>query len=542
MHAVQGEREAAGPGTAHGGLVSRRAFLAMGIGTLGAAAAAAAGADDVAAAAALRRGPPWAALAASLAGALVRPDDAAYPVAKQLYNERFDGIVPAAIAYCAGPADVQRCVDFARRHGVQVAARSGGHSYGGYSLCPGLVVDVSRMAGVRVAGDRRTATVGAGARMIDLYAALGQTGLLLPGGSCPTIGVAGLALGGGVSVFGRRFGLTCDRMRSVDLVTADGALRTCDRSRNEDLFWASRGGGGGNFGIATSFTFEVAPIPPLTLFTLVWPWAAAGDVLSAWLQWLPGTPDELWANCQLLSAGAAGGTTPLTVKVTGVFCGPAGGAAGVLEPLRAAVGSTPVYEFAGPEQYLPAMLVEAGCQGMSVAACHLPSQNPAGTLSRSAYAAKSAYVVHPLPEAGVAAVTDAVVALDRDVPDVGGGISFDAYGGAINRVRPGATAFVHRDAIAGAQWSCSWSAGAPASLVSSAQAWLSATARGVAPFTAGAYQNYIDPTLADWARAYYGTNLPRLVGIKRKVDPEDFFHFAQSIPLRLPAGGPATPR
>jgi FAD/FMN-containing dehydrogenase len=120
---------------------------------------------------------------------------------------------------------------------------------------------------------------------------------------------------------------------------------------------------------------------------------------------------------------------------------------------------------------------------------------------------------------------------------VGGGITFDAYGGAINRVPPGATAFVHRSAIAGVQWSCSWYAGAPASVVADAQGWLSATAGAVGPYVEGAYQNYIDPTLADWEQAYYGSNLPRLVRIKQRVDPDNFFHFAQSVPVRLRATG-----
>jgi FAD/FMN-containing dehydrogenase len=479
---------------------------------------------------------PWTALAAALAGTLVRPGDPSYPVAKQLYNERFDGISPSAIAYCHTVADVQRCVDFARRHGLPVAARSGGHSYGGYSLCPGLVVDVTRMGTVQATEGRHTVTVGAGARLIDVYATLGEAGLLLPGGSCPTVGIAGLTLGGGVSVFGRRFGLTCDHLRAVDLVTADGTLRRCSHHRHEDLFWASQGGGGGNFGVATSFTFDVHPIPPLALFTLVWPWAAAGDVLNAWLEWIPSTPHELWANCQLLSSGAAGGPQPLTVKVTGVFCGSATSLAGVLQPLRSAVGAAPAYDFAGPEAYLDAMLIEAGCEGLSVAACHLPSQNPAGTLSRSSYAAKSAYVVLAPPAAGISAFTDAVVAAYEAVPDAGGAVIFDAYGGAINGVPPSATAFVHRNAISGVQWACSWYSGAPPSVADEAQAWLSSTAQSVQPYVTGAYQNYIDPTLADWQQAYYGANLRRLVEIKRKVDPDDFFHFAQSIPVTLGLG------
>jgi hypothetical protein len=476
------------------------------------------------------RAVPWRTLAASLRGRLVRPADASYPVDAHIYNRRFDGILPKAIAYCSTPEDVQRCVDFARRHHVRVAARSGGHSYGGYSVCRGLVVDVTELSAVHLDMGRKTATVGAGIRLIDLYTALGSKGRLVPAGSCPTVGIAGLALGGGVSVFSRRYGLTCDQLDAVRVVTADGKILTCDRERHEDLFWACRGGGGGNFGIATSFKFRVRSIPPIALFTLQWPWTAAPDVLGAWLHWTAVAPDEIWSNCQLLSAGGAGGNS---VKVTGVFCGSATTLTSLLRPLRAAVATSPEVDFVGEESYLPAMLVEAGCEGMSVAACHLPSENPAGTLSRASFGAKSAYVTSIPPDRGIAAAVDAVTILDQEVPGVGGGIVFDAYGGAVNRVAPDATAFVHRDALACAQWSFFWGTGAPHSVIAAGSSWLASTGRGLAPYVHGAYQNYIDPTLADWAHAYYGTNLPRLVKVKRKVDPDDFFHFAQSIPTRL---------
>lgn len=475
---------------------------------------------------------PWRALAASLRGRLVRPADPSYLVDAHVYNKRFDGVLPEAIAYCRTPEDVQRCVDFARRHRVRVAARSGGHSYGGYSVCRGLVVDVTELSAAHLDVRKKTATVGAGIRLIDLYATLGSKGRLLPGGSCPTVGIAGLALGGGVSVFSRRYGLTCDQLDAVRIVTADGRILTCDRERHEDLFWACQGGGGGNFGVVTSFKFRVHSIPPIALFTLQWPWAAAADVLGAWLHWTANAPDEIWSNCQLLSAGSSGGSS---VKVTGVFCGSASTLTTLLRPLRTAVPTSPLVDFVGPERYLPAMLVEAGCEGMSVAACHLPSENPSGRLSRASFEAKSAYVpsISMPPDGGIAAAVDAVTILDQEVPEVGGGIVFDAYGGAVNRVASDATAFVHRDALACAQWSFFWGTGAPRSVIAAGSSWLASTGRSLAPYVHGAYQNYIDPTLADWARAYYGTNLPRLVKVKRKVDPDDFFHFAQSIPTSL---------
>ncbi len=478
-------------------------------------------------------GPPdWSALASMLSGQLVLPAAPSYPTNAELYNEKFDGASPAAIAYCRTASDVQRCVGFARAHGVPMAARSGGHSYGGYSSGPGLVIDVTQIDAV-VVGGAGTATVGAGARLIDVYSTLGGSGVLLPGGSCPTVGIAGLTLGGGIGVFGRKYGLTCDNLKAMEMVTADAEVVTADAGDHTDLLWASKGGGGGNFGVVTSFTFDVHPIPDIALFTLEFPWGAAADVLGAWQHWMPSQPPELWSNCQLLSSGSAGGSQPLDLRVTGVMAGTASTLTGLLQPLINSVGTSPTYQFVGPESYLRAMLIEAGCSDSSVAACHLPSQNPAGTLSRAAFAAKSNFIESAMPSAGLQAVVEAVAALDQTQPGSGGGMVFDSYGGVINDVDPAATAFVHRHALACIEYSVSWGAGAPAAVMAEADSWLQSAQGQLAPYSRGAYQNYIDPTLADWKQAYYGANLPRLVEVKRAYDPDDIFHFAQSIPTSL---------
>ena len=475
-------------------------------------------------------GPPqWSVLAGMLSGTLVVPGDATYANDSLLFNELLTSPEPAAIAYCANAADVQRCVAYARAHGVPMAARSGGHSYGGYSSSPGLVVDVSSLNSVSVAPGMQLATVGAGAQLIDIYNQLGSSGRLLPGGSCPTVGIAGLALGGGIGVFGRAYGMTCDNIASLEIVTADGSLRRCTPRSNSDLYWASRGGGGGNFGIVTSFTFTVHPIPSVTLFTLDWPWSEAASVLDAFLRWIATAPNELWANCQLAANGSGGNGF---LKVTGVFAGPTAACSSALAPLLSAVGAAPSSRFVGPENYLRAMMIEAGCENLTVAQCHVPTRNPGGTLSRSAFTAKSSYVNKAFPAAGTTAMIDAVEALGNDVPGVGGGITFDSYGGAISQLGAGDTAFVHRDAIACAQYSVTYGSASPApSVVAGARSWLDQTQTSFTPYAAGSYQNYIDPTLPNWAQAYYGTNLPRLMQVKKAYDPGNVFRFAQSIPL-----------
>ena len=333
-------------------------------------------------------GPPdWSKLAASLGGALLLPTDSGYTAAGHLYNSVYTQQA-AAIAQCQSAGDVQRCLSFAREAGVPVAARSGGHSYAAYSSCPGLVIDVTDLHAVSVDGGG-LATVGAGTALIDVYSQLAAQGRLLPGGSCPTVGIAGLALGGGIGVFGRAYGLTCDQLQTVDVVTADGVLRSCGPDRDEDLYWASRGGGGGNFGVVTSFGFRTHPIPEaITLFTLEWPWGAADDVLDAWLRFIPSAPHELWANCQLYSSGSVGGGL---VKVTGVFVGPVSACNAALAPLTSAVGTSTTYNFVGPEDYLTATMIEAGCEGKPVAQCAEPAQSP--------FVAKSSYIGGALPPA-----------------------------------------------------------------------------------------------------------------------------------------------
>jgi FAD/FMN-containing dehydrogenase len=482
----------------------------------------------------------WAALRRQLSsGRLIRPGTAGYDSARLLFDPKFDASSrPAAIAYCAVPADVSACLAFARDHGVPLAARSGGHSYAGWSTTSGLIIDVSMMSQVNVDTDGQTATVGAGVLLIDLYNELAAHGLAVPGGSCPTVGIAGLALGGGVGVVGRLYGLTCDNIAGVQIVTADGVVRDCDADTEPDLFWACRGGGGGNFGVVTRFTFRTHPAPDLMLFYLQWPWSAAARVLSAWQSWAPQAPDELWSNLHL--SAAPGGSEP-QISVGGTYAGGTGPAQQLLDQLYSAAGSGPDSVFVQSEPYLTAMLVEAGCADLSVAQCHQPSQNPAGTLGRPPEYAKSDFYTRPLPPAGIATLLDQVSSMGQVAGAAGasGGVAFDAFGGAINRVEPGATAFVHRDTLFLAQYTTSWTpapgavaGGADTAGVVAQRAWLAGFHHAMRPYASGqAYQNYIDPDLADWQRAYYGANYPRLQRIKAAVDPADLFRFPQSIEL-----------
>jgi FAD/FMN-containing dehydrogenase len=476
-------------------------------------------------------GPPtsadWAALARDLSGSLVRPGEADYTTAKRLFDPRFDYLSPAGVAYCAGPHDVSTCLAFAGKYGVPVAPRCGGHSYAGWSSTSGLILDVTRMAGVSVSGG--SATVGAGTRLVDFYNDLAARGRAVPGGSCPTVGIAGLALGGGVGVVSRAYGLTSDNVTSMQIVTADGRVRTANASTNPDLFWACRGGGGGNFGVVTSFTFTTHPAGEIILFFLSWPWSQAASVIAGWQSWAPHAPDALWSNLHL--AAAPGGSVP-TIQVGGTYLGSASAASAELEKLYAAVGSDPSSPFLESTTWLHAMLVEAGCASMTVAECHLPTQNPAGELSRASEYAKSDFFTRPLSSQGIGTLLSGVQGLQR-VPGAAGGvggIAFDSMGGAVNRVSPAATAYVHRDALFQAQYTTGWTPGAAAAGVASQHAWQRSFWQSMRPYASGqAYQNYIDPDLSNWRQAYYGANYTRLTQVKAAYDPERIFTFPQAV-------------
>ncbi len=477
--------------------------------------------------------PDWSTLARSLKGTLVRPDSPQYSTARQLFSPRFDNVLPAAIAYCVSPADVQSCLAFVHRFGLPFAPRAGGHSYAGYSTTTGLVLDVTRMSAVTANVGAGTATVGAGARLIDVYSGLAQHGLALPAGSCPTVGIAGLTLGGGAGVLDRKFGLTCDNLLAAQVVVADGRVLTCDTSHDPDLFWALRGGGGGNFGVVTSFTLRVHQVATLSLFTLRWPWGSAIDVVDAWQAWAPQAPDELWSNCLLDSPGNKSASP--VIQVNGVYVGDVAPLNTLLQQLTSRIGVAPMSRYVSSASLLGAMLYEAGCSGKTVGECHLPSQDPNGQVQRDTSGVKSDYFTTALPRQGIEALANAVARRHASSTLGEGGIGIDAYGGAINRVAADATAFVHRNALFSAQYSASWNASDPASVVAANRSWLSNTWQAMRQYASGAsYQNYVDPDLADWQHAYYGTNLSRLQHIKASYDPGNFFHFDQSIP---PASG-----
>lgn len=465
----------------------------------------------------------WAALARDLDGSLVRPGDASWAAARQLYNTRFDHLKPAAVAYVAHADDIRTTLAYARAHRLKVAIRNGGHSYAGWSSGDGrLIVDVSRLDRIRVSGG--TAVVGAGSKLIDVYRALAAKGVTIPAGSCPTVGVSGLTLGGGHGVTSRAYGLTCDSLTRAVVVAADGKRLTADASTHKDLFWALRGAGNGNFGVVTELHFKTHPAPQSVTAYMSWPWSKAAAVIRAWQEWGPSQPDEIWSALHLGGAGA----TP-TVSVSAFSLGTYGELQNAVDRLADGPGGP------GPARnvvlkrrsYEESMELYAGCSSFSDAQCHLPGdtpgRSPQGALGRETYAARSDFFDRSLSAAGIRT-------LMRQMESVRGGsgsIALTALGGAVNRVSPTATAFVHRRSRMLAQYIGSWRAGTSGTAV---QSWLSSAHEAMRPYASGAaYQNYTDASLRNWRTAYYGDAATRLTKLKRQYDPEGFFTYPQAL-------------
>jgi FAD/FMN-containing dehydrogenase len=469
----------------------------------------------------------WSALAQRMSGPLRQRGEAGYDEASLLFDPRFDHVRPAAVATVATDQDVVHCLDFSQQFDLPVAIRSGGHSYIGASTGPGLVIDVRGLNEIEV-GDG-TATIGAGAALIDVYSVLAAHNVAIPAGSCPSVGLSGLALGGGVGVVTRKYGLTCDRIVGANIVTADGRTITATADHNSDLYWALRGGGG-NFGVVTSLTFQTHPTVPLSHAFLVWPWAAAAKVVSAWQTFAVAAPRELWSACHILApdSKAAGPN----VSVVAVHVGPSGELAAHLDTLVGAISTAPTTRSTNDDSYAATMLLEAGCADLTLAQCHVGAESAGGTLPRAAFLGASDYFRRPIPAAGITAMVAAVEQRAADPNLSNGGVSLDVLGGAVDDLAADATAYVHRGALFNAQYTAGWQGGGNGPLARN-QASLASIRGSLHPYGTGqAYQNYADTSLTDPQQAYYATNLPRLIEVKQTYDPTNVFAQPQGIAPR----------
>ena len=462
-----------------------------------------------------------AALRHAVAGAVLVPGAAEYEAVRRPPLARFRDLRPQAIVRCTASADVAAAIAFARRAGLELAVRSGGHCFAGRSSTRGLLVDVGPLDGVEI-GDG-VVTAGAGARLAAIYDALEAEGLTIAAGCGPTVGIAGLALGGGLGILGRRHGLTSDQLVAARVVLADGRVVDCDERREPDLFWALRGAGGCQFGVLVRLTLRTLPAPTATTLHLRWPHEAGVGVLDAWQAWAPDAPDELAAS--LLVTAGADPAVPPQVHVFGAMTGTAGETTTLLDALVDRAGAEPASAELRelPYRHAKRRLAE-----------HAPGEEAAPDATGFA---KSEFFRGPLPTGAIAALLDHLAA--ARAPGQQRALDFSPWGGAYNRVDAGATAFAHREERFLLKHDVAIAAGATAAERTSAGDWLARSWALVHPWGSGrVYPNFPDPDVEDWPAAYHGANLDRLARVKAAYDPGNVFRSAQSIPVG-PASRPA---
>ncbi|GAA0991206.1 FAD-binding oxidoreductase [Subtercola frigoramans] len=474
-------------------------------------------------------GPPvWAELSQSVKGAVLLPADASYGTAKLTENPRFDDAAPLAILEASSAADVAAGLAFATKYGVPVALRSGGHNYVGWSaggasgsgVPPSLVLSTAALTGVTLSADGSTVEVGAGASLAEVYNTVGMAGRAIAGGSCATVGVTGLTLGGGVGVLVRAFGLACDQLTGVEIVTADGVVHQASASNDADLFWASQGGGGGMLGVVTGLTFATRDAPDVTTWYVEWPWSAAADVIAAWQGWAPSADNGLWSTLKLLGGDSHPGQPSVSVSGTWIGSGPL---SQQIAPLLNGVNASPTTNQSFHHSYVEAMMIEAGCQDTPVAECNT---GPGGALTREPSSGTSNIGYTALDASGIADLIAQVNAAQNVSGMTEGGISMDALGGVVANIDPAATAFVHRKALMTVQYTATFAVGAdPAAYDEYVRGFRTTMTNH---WQNWAYVNYCDATVPDAQTAYFGANLPRLTALKAQYDPRGLFTQPQS--------------
>ncbi|MGW7081625.1 FAD-binding oxidoreductase [Streptomyces sp. NPDC054866] len=509
-------------------MLDRRTTLRLGAGAA-AAAAVSTGGHQAYSQAHGRTGDriPWARLRDTLRGECVLPADRGYEQAKTMVLGQFNSVRPQCVAYCETAGDVAHCLRFAAAHDVPVAPRSGGHNYAGWSTTEGLIVDVSRMNRVRP-GDG-SVHLGPGAQAVDIVHQLAPHGLQTISGLCPTVCPGGYILGGGIGWATRKHGLGSDMLQSAEVVLADGSVVRASEKSEADLFWALRGGGGGNFGIVTDFQVRPVSIPSLVNFNLTWDWEHAVDVTHAYLEWLRHAPDSWGSTLAIFLAKSTPGAVP-HLLLHGAFLGSEGDFRRARNELVDAIGRRPATEDVADLPYDKASMQLYECGDYSVEECHLVGSNPEAKIPRYHFAVDRGRLAdRPLSRT---AVRELIEAFDADrVGEQFRYLTFFALGGRANRVGRGETAYVHRTSQYYIGYTVGLNEDSPdAGSREAAQKWadkgFEVCDRYGIPED---YINFPDPHLSDWRTAYYGENYARLTAVKQAYDPGGFFRFGQSI-------------
>ncbi len=432
-------------------------------------------------------------LASEISGHVITPEAAEYETARLIFNRAFDRR-PAVIVRCVGPSDVARALDFAQTKNLLLAVHGGGHSRVGYGMCDGgVVIDLSGMKRVEVNVSKRVARVEAGALVRDLDEATQRFGLATTSGGCPTVGVAGLTLGGGEGRLDSKYGLACDNLLSAQLVTVYGRQIEVSENSNADLFWAIRGGGG-NFGVLTALEYQLHPVGQVLSGALTYPVGRIPELLQAFVRFIAGAPDEMGAFAQLLPSEQGP-----RLKIDVWYCGDPRMGNDLVRPLRALKPQNDTVKI------------------MS----YLEAQAAGGFLLTPVAHFQTDLFLPELSEAAIAAITTAV----ENAPPKRK-LIIVTLRGAVSRVSLKDTAFALRQPGYEVDIASVWSA--PAEKADAVR-WVEATRDRLQPFAHGVYVNQLGDTSDRLVRAAYGPNYARLVEIKKKYDPNNVLRLNQNI-------------
>lgn len=464
--------------------ISRQTFLRGAVGALAAGAVLGAprvGADP--------RPSGWEGLSTALGGKVLLPDSPQFAGAKQVFNTNYNGSTPAAVVTPTSAADVQKAMAFAAAHNLKVAPRSGGHSYTGASTANGtMVLDLRQLPGdANYDAATGQVTVTPATSLYTMHRTLAAVGRGLPTGTCPSVGAAGHALGGGMGAQSRHAGLLCDQLTSASVVLPSGQAVTASAASNPDLFWALRGGGGGNFGVTTSLTFATFPTKDVDAVNLNFPPQSFAQVLVGWQNWLRTADPNSWALADA------------TVDAMGVHCRilatcPAGSGNSAAAAITQAVGIQP-----------------SGVENHTFNYMDLVNYLAVGNLNPQPLGYVGGSDVFPTVNAAVAqGIAAAVNAFPRNAGRMLA--IMHALDGALATVAPAATAFPWRRQSALVQWYVETS-GDPAAATN----WLASAHQAVQQYSVGGYVNYLEANQSP-AR-YFGPNLSRLSAVRQKYDP-----------------------
>jgi FAD/FMN-containing dehydrogenase len=451
-------------------------------------------------------------LRAGVRGPIFQPEDAGYEEARRVWNGMIDRR-PAAIVRCTGPADVMAALRFARIRKLPISVRGGGHNVAGNAICEGgVVIDLSAMRSVRVDRERSVVRVAGGAQLGDVDHETQAFGLAVPLGAVSMTGVAGLSLHGGLGFLTRKHGLSADNLLSADVVPADGQLITADENHHPDLLWALRGGGG-NFGVVTSFEFRLHPLgPDVWMMLTFFPAAEGKRVLETMRSYMPKAPDELMMLGIYWSAPHGEPIPPEhqgapVMVVAGMWSGPLDEGEAATRPLREV--AAPIADLSGPMPFVAAQQL-------------FDADYPSG----GRYYWKSLYM-QDLSDEAIDFIHE--VAMDR--PTDGSTVEVWALGGAMGRVPPEATAFFHRDK----PWLFTIEANATVPSTDEANvAWVRrrfVEARRFSP--GGTYFNFAGflEEGEEMLAQSFGANYARIREVKAKYDPENVFRHNLKIPV-----------